>query len=291
MLSHLTFKIMKTKNVLLFSVVLFVGLMSGCNKDTVMNSGEKPAVFSSGTLIEKSASLKPGISTSVVNLGVAGDFVILSNSGISDVSSSAITGNIGTYFTGASITATDGNICDEVTGTIYTIDATGPACRLIDASKLLQASSDMGTAYTDAAGRPTSLGLLDMGAGNIGGLTLKPGVYTWGTAVTLPFGTNVTLKGTSNDVFIFQVAQTLTTGDATQIILTGGVQAKNIFWTVGQTVALGAGSQFQGNILGAKDITLLSGAAVTGRLMAGTDVTLITNVVTQPVQNKGKSHK
>jgi len=253
-----------------------------------------PAVLSSGTLIEKSASLKPGNSPAVINLGVAGDFVILSNSGITDVSSSAITGNIGTYFTGESITATDGNFCDEVTGTIYTIDATGPACRVIDASKLLQASSDMGTAYTDAAGRPTSKGLLNIGAGNIGGLTLTPGVYTWGTAVTLPFGTNVTLKGTSNDVFIFQVAQTLTTGAATQIILTGGVQAKNIFWTVGETVALGAGSQFQGNILGATDITLLDGAAVTGRLMAKTDVTLITNIVTQPVQpvqNKGKGHK
>jgi len=285
---------MKTKNLFLFSAMLFVGLMSGCNKDAVLNSGVQPAVLSSGTLIEKSASLKSGNSTAVVNLGVAGDFVILSNSGITDVSSSAITGNIGTYFTGASITATDENICDEVTGTIYTIDATGPACRLIDANKLLQASSDMGTAYTDAAGRPTSKGLLNIGAGNIGGLTLTPGVYTWGTGVILPFGTNVTLKGNSNDVFIFQVAKTLTTDAATQIILTGGVQAKNIFWVVGETVALGAGSQFQGNILGATDITLLSGAAVTGRLLAGTDVTLITNAVTQPVQpgqNKGKGNK
>jgi len=88
-----------------------------------------------------------------------------------------------------------------------------------------------------------------------------------------------------------QVAQTLTTGDATQIILTGGVQAKNIFWVVGQTVALGAGSQFQGNILGATDITLTAGATVTGRLLSRTDVTLITNVITQPVQNKSKGHK
>ena len=279
---------MRTNKLLTTLAVASVVLIGGCNKVTT----DPNLSFGKSSVTTLGVPKPKPVVIGVVNLGSAGNFVILSNSGITDVSSSAITGNIGAYFTGASITATDGNFCDEVTGTIYTIDAAGPACRLIDASKLLQASSDMGTAYTDAAGRHTSKGLLNIGAGNIGGLTLTPGVYTWGTGVTLPFGTNVTLNGGANDVFIFQVAQTLTTGDATQIILTGGAQAKNIFWVVGETVALGAGSQFQGNILGATDITLLAGASVTGRLMAGTDVTLITNAVTQPVNNiKGKGHK
>ena len=279
---------MRTNKLLTTLAVASVVLIGGCNKVTT----DPNLSFGKSSVTTLGVPKPKPVVTGAVNLGSAGNFVILSNSGITDVSSSAVTGNIGTYFTGASITATDGNICDEVTGTIYTIDAAGPACRVIDVNRLLQASLDMGTAYTDAAGRPTSLGFLDMGAGNIGGLTLTPGVYTWGTGVTLPFGTNVTLRGGVNDVFIFQVAQTLTTGDATQIILTGGAQAKNIFWVVGETVALGAGSQFQGNILGATDITLLAGASVTGRLMAGTDVTLITNAVTQPVNNiKGKGHK
>ncbi len=264
---------MKLKNVFPIMAMLVILFMAGCQKDTELLSQDSDLTLKRG-------KIPPELVVKAVNLRHAADFVILSNSGITDVSSSAINGNIGTYFTGASITATDGNICDEVTGKIYTIDATGPACRHIDAARLLTASLDMETAYTDAAGRPTSLGLLDVGAGNIGGLTLTPGVYTWGTGVTLPANTNVTLSGKKDAVWIFQVAQTLTTFENTQIILTGGANAKNIFWVVGETVALA--DQFQGNILGKTDITLTVGATITGRLLAGTNVTLIQNGVTKP---------
>ena len=49
----------------------------------------------------------------------------------------------------------------------------------------------METAFTDAAGRaPDVIGL---GAGDIGGMTLTPGVYQWGTGLLIP--TDVTLKG------------------------------------------------------------------------------------------------
>ncbi|MDB6076148.1 MAG: hypothetical protein JWO89_3788, partial [Verrucomicrobiaceae bacterium] len=118
-------------------------------------------------------SLKASKGPLPVALGLAGDFVILSKSGITDVASSAITGDIGTSpITGAAIGVT----CAEVTGNIYTVDATGPACRIQDENKLTVAVGDMQTAYTDAAGR-TLPDFTELGAGDISGMTLVPGLY------------------------------------------------------------------------------------------------------------------
>ena len=104
--------------------------------------------------------------------------MILSKTGITNVPVSAITGNIGTSpITGASITGLD---CVEVTGTIYTVDATGPACKVTDATLLTTAVSDMEAAYTAAAGAPAGVGpFLNVGAGTVTGLTLVPGTYTF----------------------------------------------------------------------------------------------------------------
>ncbi|MDP2974969.1 MAG: ice-binding family protein, partial [Anaerolineales bacterium] len=136
-----------------------------------------------------------------VDLRSAGSFVILSKSGITNVPASAITGDVGTSpITGAAITGLD---CVEVTGTIYTVNAAGPACRVENPVLLTAAVSDMETAYTDAAGR-TLPDFTELGAGNIDGMTLAPGLYKWGTGLLIPTG--VTLKGGANDVWIFQIA-------------------------------------------------------------------------------------
>jgi len=203
--------------------------------------------------------------------------VILSKSGITDVYKSTITGDIGTSpITGAAIGVT----CAEVTGTIYSVDAAGPLpCRVTNATKLTTAVGDMQTAYTDAAGR-SNPNFLNLGAGNIGGKTLTPGLYKWGTAVTIP--TNVTISGSSTDVWIFQIAQTLTVSSAVKITLSGGAQAKNIFWQVAGAVTLGTTSHFEGIILGQTGINLKTGGSINGRLLAQTAVTLQMNTVTQP---------
>ena len=108
--------------------------------------------------------------------------------------------------TGAAI----GLTCPEVTGTIYTVDAAGPLpCRVTDPTRLTTAVGDMETAYTDAAGR-TFPDALDLGAGEIGGLTLAPGLYKWTTNVSI--SKDVTLAGGPNDVWIFQIAGTLQRG-------------------------------------------------------------------------------
>ena len=214
-----------------------------------------------------------------VDLRSAGNFVILSKSGITNVPSSAITGNIGTSpITGAAITGLD---CLEVTGLVYTVDAAGPACRLTNPVLLTAAISDMETAYTDAAGR-VSPDFTELGAGNIDGMTLSPGLYKWGTPVIIPTAVTLDAKGDPNAVFIFQIAQTFNVGNGAMVTLTGGAQAKNIFWQVAGHTTLGTTADVKGVILGATGISLQTGARLDGRALAQTAVTLQMNLVTQP---------
>jgi hypothetical protein len=138
----------------------------------------------------------------------------------------------------------------------------------------------MQTAYTDAAGRSNPK-FLNLGAGNIGGRTLKSGLYKFTSAVVIP--TNVTISGGPNDVWIFQVAGTLKMSSAIKIILAGGAQAKNIFWQVAGAVTLGTSSHFEGNILGKTGINLLTGASINGRLLAQTAVALQMSTVKKPL--------
>ena len=212
-----------------------------------------------------------------VKLGVAGKFAILTKAGITNVPTSAITGNIGTSpITGAAIT---GLGCGEVTGRVYTVNAAGPACRLIRPVMLTTAIHDMVAAYKDAAGR-TRPDATELGAGQIGGLTIAPGLYKWSSRVLI--STNVTLKGGPNDVWIFQIAGTLHEAKGMRVILRGGARARNIFWQVAGAVSIGTTANFKGIILAKTKISLNTGATIRGRLFAQTAVTLQKNTVTQP---------
>jgi hypothetical protein len=133
----------------------------------------------------------------------------------------------------------------------------------------------MVAAYNNAAGR--TAGVTELGAGNIGGRTLAPGVYKWSTGLIIP--TDVTLSGGTNDVWIFEIAQTLSIASAKRVILKGGAQASNIFWQVAGTTTLGTYSKFYGTILDKTNIAVKTGAAIHGRLLAQTAVTLQANIV------------
>jgi hypothetical protein len=136
----------------------------------------------------------------------------------------------------------------------------------------------MGTAFTDAAGRPADVN--ELGAGDIGGLTLSAGVYKWGTGLNIP--TDVTLTGGANDVFIFQVSQDLTMASAKKIVLAGGARAKNVFWQVAGRVELGTTAHFEGIVLSQTAIDLRTGASITGRLLAQSAVNLDSSTIVAP---------
>lgn len=218
-----------------------------------------------------------------VLLGSAGNYAILAKTGVSTLTSplSAITGNVGVSpnfaasLTGFSLTLAGVSATSaQVTGLLYAADMTSPT-----PSDLTTAIGNMETAYTDAAGRSTP-DFLNLGAGNIGGLTLVPGLYTWGTTVTIP--TDITLAGGPNDVWIFQVAGSLTVANATRIKLSGGARAQRIFWQVASGASLGTTAHFEGIILCQTAITLATGATMNGRTLAQTAVTLQSNTITQP---------
>ena len=212
-----------------------------------------------------------------VALGAAGNFVILTKAGITDVPTSAVTGNVGTSpITGAADLLT----CREVTGTIYSVDAAGPLpCSVKDPARLTAAVLAMQHAYTDAAGRPTP-NSTELGAGNIGGMTLAPGLYKWSTGVGIP--TDVTLSGGPNDVWIFQISGNLIVSNGVAVHLRGGAQAKNIFWQLAGLATFGTTSHVEGIILSKTMIAMQTGASINGRLFAQTAVTLQMNAVKQP---------
>ena len=280
---------MKLQKVFPIAAIVFVVLMGSCTKDQDLTLND-PALSSDMSTVIKSDALSSGLDPEVksaellsseglaaVNLGVAGNFAILSKTGITNVYKSAILGDIGTSpITGAALLVS----CAEVTGNIYTVDAAGPLpCRVTSASMLTTAIGDMQAAYTDAAGR-SNPNFLNLGAGSIGSKTLTPGLYKWTSSVTIP--TDVTISGGPNDVWIFQVAGTLNMSSAVNITLAGGAQAKNIFWQVSGAVTFGTTSHFEGNILGKTGINLQTGASINGRMLAQTAVTLQMNTVNKP---------
>ncbi|MFA6294902.1 MAG: ice-binding family protein [Candidatus Paceibacterota bacterium] len=220
---------------------------------------------------------------SAIDLGTAGDFVILSKTGISTTGSTKIVGDIGvspiaaSAITGFALTLPTASAFSTsalVTGKVYASNYANPT-----PTNMTTAISNMQTAYTNAAGR-TNPTATELGAGNIGGLTITSGLYKWSTGVTIP--TNVTISGSANDVWIFQIAQTLTVSSGVKIILSGGAQASNIFWVVAGQTTIGTTAVFNGNILDKTAIVLNTGAVLNGRALAQTAVTLDSNVVTMP---------
>jgi hypothetical protein len=178
----------------------------------------------------------------------------------------AINGDVGASpIAGAAIHLTDA----QVNGTIYSVDATGPAGSVMDPSRLSTAKGDLTTAYNEARDRtPVPSGpFLNPGAGNIGGMNLIPGLYKF-TGTASVTGSNLTLTGGPDDVWIFQVAADLQVGSMRQIILAGGAQARNIFWQVGTSATIGTFAVFKGTIMADQAITMNTSSTMEGRALA-----------------------
>jgi hypothetical protein len=243
-------------------------LIAGCSKDAASptSAGPTPIVIPLQTTVQ-----------TTVNLRSTAGFVVLAGSLVSNIPTSAVTGDIGlspaarSFITGFGLA--------EVTGTIYAADDISPAGV---PAMLTAAQGDLTTAYNDAAGRTsTDMVLL---AGNLGGLTLTPGLYKSSGSLEISSGDlTFDAKGNANAVFILQMASTLITTSGRQIILSGGAKASNIFWQVGTSATLGTTSVFKGTIMADQSIALNTGATVEGRLLARIGaVTLAGNTLVKP---------
>jgi hypothetical protein len=205
-----------------------------------------------------------------VLLGRADPFVALAASTITNAGPSVITGDLGispgTACTGLPNPCT-GDGPGIVHGSIHSADSAASEAQL-----------DLAAAYADAGGRAVT-GTLGPA---LGGTTRFPGVYDSATGAFGIAGT-LTLDGNGNpdSVFIFKTATTLNTPAGSNVVLTNGAQACNVFWRVGSSSALGGDTIFRGNIL-APTITVAAGAIVEGRLLArDAAVTLSHNTVTR----------
>ena len=197
------------------------------------------------------------------NLGAARAFAVLAASTVTNTGVSAIAGDLG-LSPGISVTGFPPGM---LAGTLHVTDPTAA-----------QAQLDLTAAYNDAAGR--TLGAIAL-AGNLGGMTLAPGLYKSTSSLEISSG-DLTLdaQGDANAVYIFEMASTLVTTTGRKVILAGGAQAANVYWQVGSSATLGVSSVFKGNILALASITANNGASVEGRLLARTAaVTLDNNVV------------
>ncbi|MCB0481934.1 MAG: DUF3494 domain-containing protein [Flavobacteriales bacterium] len=213
-----------------------------------------------------------------VELGKSANYVILAKTAINNSPTSAITGGLGlspaatSYITGLALVDHTGYATSaQVTGKVYAADMVTPT-----SINLTTAVNNMITAYNDAAGRP-SPDFLELGAGNVGGMTLVPGLYKW--AGTVSIASTVTLEGGPNDVWIFQIAGDLKQSAGLRLTLKGGAQAKNIFWQVAGEATFASNSHFEGNILSMTGITFVTGASLNGRALAQTAVILDANII------------
>lgn len=219
---------------------------------------------------------------SPIDLGTAGDFVILAKSGISTSGGSAV-GDIGvspiaaSAITGFALTMDPSGAFSTsalVTGKVYAADYSPPT-----PAYMTEAIGDMEAAYTSAAGQgPVTI--TGLGSGNIGGLIIVPGIYKWTTGVIIP--TDVTLSGDADDVWIFQITGTLEISSAQKVILSGGAKADNIVWQVAGQTTLGTTSEFKGTILDQTAIVINTGAWLEGRALSQTAVTLNGSVTPEP---------
>lgn len=216
-----------------------------------------------------------------VNLGAAGHFTIVAKAGISTTGTTFIRGNIGvspidsTAITGFGLVMHASNLYSTsslVGGKVFAADYAPRTAQLMTTTV-----GDMETAYTDAAGR-TLPNATELGAGDIGGMTLAPGLYKWGTGVLIP-SNGVTLSGSSTDVWIFQIGQDLTVESGAIVTLIGGARASRVYWQVAGQALLGTTSDFRGTILCQTAIILETGARLNGRALAQTAVTLDASVV------------
>lgn len=294
----------KFKSLLWLMALALAGILAGCGGGDG-DSGPTPQTNAAANIAAAAAAagrtltVPGGAGTGSGGMGVGpapvnllsistNNFAILTKAGITNTGShlTRITGSIGSSpITGAAMSNV---FCTEIVGTIYGVDAayTGSGatgCYLgggVNKTLVDNAVLDLGTALADAASRAPDY--TELGAGAIGGMTLPPAVYKWGTGVTIL--TDVFLVGGPNDVWIFQVSGDITMASAKSVNLLGGALAKNIFWqTAGPTaVAIGTTAHFEGAILASKAITVNTGASANGRFLSQTAVTLDANTVVSP---------
>lgn len=246
---------MKTNKLFTTLAVLALGsvfLITGCKKDETTPDNSK-IVIPTQTIVAPA-----------VALGGSAEFAVLAGSSITNTGATSVTGDLG-LSPGTSIGGFPPGV---YTGTVR-----------INDNLATQAKLDLVTAYNDVAGR-VSTQIVTL-SGNIGGLTLTPGLYKSTSSLAISSGDlTFDAKGNANAVFIIQIASAFTTTSGRQVILSGGALASNIYWQVGSSATFGTTSVMKGTILAMQSITFNTGATLDGRALTRTGgITMSANTI------------
>lgn len=243
---------MKSLHVFSSIAIASLILFSGCKKDDEDTQND-------GTNIPLQTTKQP-----TVNLGVyASTLAVLAGSEITNSGFTVITGEVG-LSPGSSI----GGFPDGISGTRHINDVTANT-----------AQSDLTAAYNDAAGR-TSRDMVLL-SGNLGGLTLTPGLYKSSGGLEISSGDlTFDARGNANAVFIIQIASTFLTTSGRKIFLKGNASASRIFWQVGSSATFGTTSVLHGTFMAHQSIVFNTGATLNGRALARqSEVTMLSNTI------------
>jgi Ice-binding-like len=206
-----------------------------------------------------------------ISLGPTVDtFGVLAGSTVTSSGPTLVIGNLGvspgTAITGFAAIAPGGP--GLVSGVIHSADGFAGL-----------AQTELTTAYNAAAGAASS-GTV---AGDLGGLTFFPGVYTSSSSLGITGTVTLDALGDPNAQFIFQISSTLTTASSSVVSLINSAQPSNVFWQVGSSATVGTSASFSGNILAFSSISLNTGAVLQGRALARNGaVTLLSNTINAP---------
>lgn len=190
-----------------------------------------------------------------VPLGTARTYGIMSTSAITSTGPTLINGDVA-----LSPGTSQGIPPPQVNGVIHVNDAAAA-----------QAKADLLVAYNYLKALAPGVGPNSLSGGaNLSGLTLPPGTYTSGTTIMISGPAPVTLDagGNANATWVFQLGSSLTTVTG-GVLLTGGAQAKNVFWVPTADATIGSNTIFQGTIVAGRDVTSNTGAVINGRILAG----------------------
>jgi hypothetical protein len=197
-------------------------------------------------------------------LGAAADFAVLGASTVTNTGATVLSsGHVGVA-PGTAITGFPPGVL--VGGAVHAGDATAQ-----------QAQLDLAVAASALAADACTV---DLSGVDLGGRTLVPGVYCFSSSAQLTGTLTLDAQEAPDAVFIFQLKTTLTTAASAAVVMTNGGRSGGVFWQVGTSATIGAGTTFAGSILASVSITLGAGASISGRALAQTGaVTLTTNAV------------